>query len=106
MLYFQLIDYLMCLLMERCHDQPNGQLQRESSLLTLLLILIGLFQVVRHDRLLRRLQQGHPGLRDGDEGQDQRLSSGMLRLPAVQSQVKKMGGIIRESGEAGRGRPK
>ena len=34
------------------------------------------------------MQQGDPGLRDGDAGADQRLPPGVLRLPAVQPQVR------------------
>ena len=45
-------------------------------------------QVVRDDGLLRGVQQGDPGLRDGDAGADQRLPPGVLRLPAVQPQVR------------------
>ena len=44
-------------------------------------------QVVRDDGLLRGVPEGDSGLRDGDEGADQRLPLGVLRLPAVQPQV-------------------
>ena len=47
-----------------------------------------LSQVVRDDGLLRGVQQGDPCLRDGDAGADQRLPPGVLRLPAVQPQVR------------------
>ena len=48
----------------------------------------GLSPAVRLHRLLRRLQQSDPRLRDGDESQDQRLPPGVLRLPAVWPQVR------------------
>lgn len=44
-------------------------------------------QVVRHDRILLGLLQTHPRFRDDHESEKQRLSSGMLRLPALQSEV-------------------
>ena len=46
------------------------------------------FQAVWHYWLLRGVQQGDPRLRDGDARQDKRLPPGVLRLPAVQPQVK------------------
>ncbi|XP_023668387.1 LIM domain only protein 3-like isoform X3 [Paramormyrops kingsleyae] len=46
-----------------------------------------LSQVVRRDRKLRCLQQAHPCLRDGHEGQGQCVPPRLLRLPAVQSEV-------------------
>ena len=52
------------------------------------LTTIALSQVVRDDGLLRGVQQGDPCLRDGDAGADQRLPPGVLRLPAVQPQVR------------------
>ena len=45
------------------------------------------FQALRLNGLLRGLQEDHPGIRDGDEGQNQRLSPGVLRLPGVRPQV-------------------
>ena len=51
-------------------------------------LTIALSQVVRDDGLLRGVQQGDPCLRDGDAGADQRLPPGVLRLPAVQPQVR------------------
>ncbi|XP_063233269.1 uncharacterized protein LOC134537016 isoform X3 [Bacillus rossius redtenbacheri] len=50
-------------------------------------------QVVRHDGLLRGVQQGDPGLRDGHARQEQRLPLGVLRLPAVQPQVRGTAGF-------------
>jgi hypothetical protein len=46
-----------------------------------------LLEAVRQYRILCRLQQSHPGVRDGDAGTKQRLSLGMLCMSAVQSQV-------------------
>ena len=44
-------------------------------------------QTVRDDGALRRLSEDDPGLRDGHEGEEQRVSPRVLRLSAVQSQV-------------------
>lgn len=44
-------------------------------------------QTFREYRPLRGLQQGDPGVRDGDARENQRLSLGVLRLSTVQSQV-------------------
>ena len=41
--------------------------------------------------LLRGVQQGDPGLRDGDEGEDQCVSPGVLCVPAVRPQVSGLG---------------
>ena len=48
---------------------------------------VSLFQVVWHDGLLRGMQQGDPSLRNGHEGEGQRLPLGVLRLSTVQPQV-------------------
>ena len=45
------------------------------------------FQVVWCNGELRSLQQAHSGLRDGHEGQGERLPPGLLRVPALQSEV-------------------
>ena len=50
-------------------------------------LISSVLQVVRDDGLLRGVPEGDSGLRDGDEGADQRLPLGVLRLPAVQPQV-------------------
>jgi len=45
-------------------------------------------QVVRHDRLLLGLLETHSRFRDDHEGKEQRLPSRVLRLPALQSEVR------------------